>query len=82
MANIIKCFRFLKFNIHNYNQIANYVNNIGKKPGQLRIYSFIKKLNYFPLGVLYLHSANLVRNNENFFPMKKVCVIFVEKSFN
>uniref|UniRef100_U9SYU9 Uncharacterized protein n=1 Tax=Rhizophagus irregularis (strain DAOM 181602 / DAOM 197198 / MUCL 43194) TaxID=747089 RepID=U9SYU9_RHIID len=56
---------FLKLNTHNFNQIANYVNNIDENSNLLEIYSFIKKPNYFPLSVLCSHIANLAGNNEN-----------------
>ncbi|PKC51899.1 hypothetical protein RhiirA1_482713 [Rhizophagus irregularis] len=56
---------FLKLNTRNFNQIVNYVNNINENSNLLKIYSFIKKLNYFPLNVLYSHIANLAGNNEN-----------------
>ncbi|PKY27669.1 kinase-like protein [Rhizophagus irregularis] len=60
MKNIFKY--FLKLNAYNYNQIANYVKNIDKNSNLLEIYDFMKKLNYFPLKVLYSHIAN--ENNE------------------
>ncbi|CAB5209773.1 unnamed protein product [Rhizophagus irregularis] len=57
---------FLRLNTHNFNQIANYVNNIDENSKLLEIYSFIKKLNYFPLiSILLSHIANLAGNNEN-----------------
>ncbi|UZO20048.1 uncharacterized protein OCT59_011309 [Rhizophagus irregularis] len=56
---------FLRLNTHNFNQIANYVNNIDENSNLLEIYSFIKMLNYFPLSILLLHIANLAGNNEN-----------------
>ncbi|UZO20051.1 uncharacterized protein OCT59_011312 [Rhizophagus irregularis] len=56
---------FLKLNTHSFNQIANYVNNINENSNLLKIYSFIKKLNYFPLSVLCSHIANLAGNNKN-----------------
>ncbi|PKC57586.1 kinase-like protein [Rhizophagus irregularis] len=57
MTNIIKY--FLEINAHNYDQIYNYVNNIDENSNLLEIYHFIKKLNYFPLRILYSQIANL-----------------------
>jgi hypothetical protein len=62
MKNIIGI--YLKLNTHSFNQIANYVKNIDKHFNLLETYSFIKKLNYFPLIFLYSHIANLRENND------------------
>ncbi|CAB5189609.1 unnamed protein product [Rhizophagus irregularis] len=63
MANIGKY--LLKFNTHNYNQIANYVNNVGKNFNPLEIYDYIKKLRYFDLKIYSQIIANLESNEDS-----------------
>jgi hypothetical protein len=79
MANIKEY--FIKFNTHSFNQIANYVKNIDRHSNLLEIYSFIKKLNYFPLSILYFHIANLVENNESSLNLT-IPIIFIPFNIN
>ncbi|GET01598.1 kinase-like domain-containing protein [Rhizophagus clarus] len=62
MINIVEY--FLKLNNDNYNQIANYVNNIDKFHNPLKIYSFIKKLRFFRFETYYQAIANSIENKE------------------
>ncbi|PKY21513.1 hypothetical protein RhiirB3_500641 [Rhizophagus irregularis] len=55
---------FLKFNTHNFNQIANFVNNIDKNSNLLDIYSFLKKLRFFNLKTNSRIFANLENNGD------------------
>ncbi|RIA91514.1 kinase-like domain-containing protein [Glomus cerebriforme] len=42
---------FSDINIHNHDQIANYMNNIDENSNPLDVYSFIDKLNYLPSNI-------------------------------